>query len=274
MVVDNVYDNPSLHNSLSFIIATIFFSFQIFCDFSGYSDMAIGAARIMGFKLMTNFNRPYQSKSISEFWKRWHISLSSWFRDYLYISLGGNRVTIPRWYFNLFIVFLVSGLWHGANWTFVIWGALHGFYLVFALVTKNIREKINKILFFDKIPSLQVVTTFILVGFAWIFFRAKNLDTALYIIKHMFSGIPELVRNIQNHQSVFENLGLGKGGIIFCVFLILFLETVHFIQNRKNITEIFLSKPLYIRWTVYYVLIFAILCLGASASRQFIYFQF
>ena len=120
IVVDTVYNNPEQHNSLTLIIATIFFAFQIFCDFSGYSDMAIGAARVMGFKLMTNFDKPYQSKSIHEFWKRWHISLSTWFRDYFYISLGGNRVSIPRWYLNLFLVFLVSGLWHGANWTFVI----------------------------------------------------------------------------------------------------------------------------------------------------------
>ncbi len=123
ILVNQVYDNPTNYKGLPLIFATIFFSFQIFCDFSGYSDMAIGAAKVMGFKLMTNFNRPYSSKSISEFWKRWHISLSTWFRDYLYISFGGNRVSIPRWYFNLFFVFLVSGLWHGAKWTFVIWGA-------------------------------------------------------------------------------------------------------------------------------------------------------
>src|SRR5678815_1064118 len=124
LYVGAVYNNPTHHTGLSFIMATIFFAFQIYCDFSGYSDIAIGAAKVMGFKLMTNFNRPYFARSISEFWKRWHISLSTWFKDYLYISLGGNRVSVPRWYFNLFIVFLVSGLWHGANWTYIIWGCL------------------------------------------------------------------------------------------------------------------------------------------------------
>ena len=174
VIVDSVYNNPEQYNSFSLIVATVFFSFQIYCDFSGYSDMAIGAARILGFKLMINFNNPYQSKSFHEFWTRWHISLSTWFRDYLYISLGGNRVTIPRWYLNLFIVFLISGLWHGASWTFVVWGALHGFYLVFELITKGTRRRINKIIHLDKLPFLSAITTFSFVTFAWIFFRANN----------------------------------------------------------------------------------------------------
>lgn len=138
--VNQVYDNPQNYEGISMVIATVFFAFQIYCDFSGYSDIAIGSAQVMGFKLMQNFNRPYFSKSISEFWKRWHISLSTWFRDYLYIPLGGNRVGIPRWYFNLFFTFMVSGLWHGANWTFVIWGALHGTYLIIGILTRNFRE--------------------------------------------------------------------------------------------------------------------------------------
>lgn len=274
IAVDSIYDNPQQHNSLSLIIATVFFTFQIFCDFSGYSDMAIGVARIMGFKLMTNFNRPYSSKSIQEFWKRWHISLSTWFKDYLYISLGGNRVTIPRWYLNLFIVFLVSGLWHGANWTFIIWGALHGFYLVFALITNNSREKFNKFFRFDKVPALSVVTTYLLVTFAWIFFRAKDVRTALYIAKHIFIGIPDVVKKIREHQSVFESMGLGNINFALCIVLILFLETVHYIQGKKNLSEIFNQKPVYIRWTLYYGVILAILFLGVFENRKFIYFQF
>src|ERR1035437_2524256 len=238
IVVDSVYNNPQQHNSLSLVIATVFFSFQIFCDFSGYSDMAIGAARIMGFKLMTNFNKPYQSKSIHEFWKRWHISLSSWFKDYLYISLGGNRVTIPRWYLNLFIVFLISGLWHGANWTFVIWGALHGFYLVFSLITKDFRKKINKMFFLDKILFLPALTTFGLVAFAWIFFRADNVYTAIYISKHIFTGIPEIINKLVAHQSVFEYVGVEKSDLVLSVLLILFLEIVHYVQSNKSISEI------------------------------------
>jgi alginate O-acetyltransferase complex protein AlgI len=274
IVVDTVYNQPQLHNSLSLIIATVFFTFQIFCDFSGYSDMAIGAARIMGFKLMTNFNKPYQSKNIHEFWKRWHISLSSWFKDYLYIAIGGNRVTIPRWYLNLFIVFLISGLWHGANWTFIIWGALHGFYLVFALFTKNFQEKFNKLLHLDKIPFLSVLTTFALVTYAWIFFRANDVRSALYISKHIFTGIPVLFQKLLLHQSIFEYLGLTKKDLILSVFLIFFLETIHYIQNKRNISEIFLQKPFYIRWSIYYGFVLVIVFWGVFENRQFIYFQF
>jgi D-alanyl-lipoteichoic acid acyltransferase DltB (MBOAT superfamily) len=274
ILVDTVYNNPQQHNSLSLIIATLFFSFQIFCDFSGYSDMAIGAARIMGFKLMTNFDKPYQSKSIHEFWKRWHISLSSWFKDYFYISLGGNRVTIPRWYLNLFIVFLVSGLWHGANWTFVIWGSLHGFYLVFALVTKDFREKFNKLFLLNKITFLPALTTFVLITFTWIFFRANGMHSAIYITKHIFTGIPDLVSKFVNHQTVFEYMGLSGNDLILSVLLILFLETVHYIQRKKSISAILMLNPTYIGWAVYYVLIFVILFFGVFENRQFIYFQF
>lgn len=274
IVVDTVYHNPQQYNSLSLIIATVFFTFQIFCDFSGYSDMAIGAARIMGFKLMTNFDKPYQSKSINEFWKRWHISLSTWFKDYLYITLGGNRVTIPRWYLNLFIVFLVSGLWHGANWTFVIWGALHGFYLVFALITKDFRERFNKLFHLDKVPILSVLSTFILVAFAWIFFRANSVHTAFYIAKNIFAGMPKIISKFLNHQSVFENIGLERKELVLSVLLIFFLESVHYLQSKVNLSVIFMQKPIYVRWAVYYGFIIAILFLGVFENRQFIYFQF
>jgi alginate O-acetyltransferase complex protein AlgI len=274
IVTDTVYNNPQHHNSLSLIIATVFFSFQIFCDFSGYSDMAIGAARIMGFKLMTNFNKPYQSKSIHEFWSRWHISLSTWFRDYLYISIGGNRVTIPRWYLNLFIVFLISGLWHGANWTFVIWGAMHGFYLVFALVTNDFRLKFNKLFLLDKIPLLSVLTTFTLVTFSWIFFRANNIKSALYISKHIFTGLPDVYNKFIDHNPVLEYIGLSQKDMVLSVLLIIFLETVQYIQRKRNFSDIFLKKPIYIRWSAYYGLFFAILFFGVFENRQFIYFQF
>jgi alginate O-acetyltransferase complex protein AlgI len=274
VVVDNVYNHPYSHNSLSFIIATVFFAFQIFCDFSGYSDMAIGAARVMGFKLMTNFNKPYQAKSIHEFWSRWHISLSTWFRDYFYIALGGNRVTIPRWYLNLFIVFLVSGLWHGANWTFVIWGALHGFYLVFALVSNKLREKINQRLYLNKIHFLPSLTTFILVSFAWIFFRADSVDKAFYIVSKTFTGIPGIFKSVMNHQPVLQYLGVSNANLIFSFFLIIFLELWHHFQNKIDFAKALKEKPIYVRWAVYYAVIIAILFLGVFENRQFIYFQF
>ena len=186
--VNSVYDHPKDFHGFQTILATAFFSFQIFCDFSGYSDIALGSAQVMGFKLMVNFNRPYFSKSISEFWKRWHISLSTWFRDYLYISLGGNRVSKLRSYFNQFIVFLISGLWHGANWTFVIWGSLHGAYLIIGRFTYQFRAKLGSKSGLGKVLQLnsliQIITTFTLAAFAWIFFRAATLSDALTIIKN------------------------------------------------------------------------------------------
>ena len=275
VVVDKVYNDPYPYNCLSLIIATFFFTFQIFCDFSGYSDMAIGAARILGFRLMTNFNKPYQSKSIHEFWERWHISLSTWFKDYLYIPLGGNRVTIPRWYLNLFIVFLISGLWHGANWTFIIWGALHGFYLIFSIITSTIRNRINRFFHFNKAPFISIITTFALVSFAWIFFRAHSIDTALYIAKSIIKGIPEILLNIiKNHSIDFEYLGVSNLNIIILFSLIIFLELIQYIQTKKSISEILIKQPTYIRWSIYYIFIFSILFLGVFENRQFIYFQF
>lgn len=192
IIVNQVYNDPRHHNATMLCIASVFFAVQIYCDFSGYSSIAIGAARTMGFNLMKNFDNPYQARSINEFWKRWHISLSTWFRDYLYISLGGNRVSVPRWYFNLFLVFLVSGFWHGANWTFLIWGALHGFYLVTALLFKKqlalISQKMQDWGLAWANGVVQVFITILLVTFAWIFFRANTLSDAAYIIGKIFSG--------------------------------------------------------------------------------------
>ncbi|MFD2718422.1 MBOAT family O-acyltransferase [Hymenobacter monticola] len=186
-MVNEVYNKPNYFHGLPVIIATVFFAIQIYCDFSGYSDMALGTARVMGFELMKNFDRPYFSKSIGEFWRRWHISLSTWFKDYLYISLGGNRVSIPRGYFNLFFVFMVSGLWHGANWTFIAWGALHGFYQIFGRLTKDTRQLIiqKTRLSFLNHSVITISTTFILVTFAWIFFRANTISDAFLIIRSM-----------------------------------------------------------------------------------------
>lgn len=271
VVVDSVYNHPQNFNSLGLIVATVFFAFQIYCDFSGYSDMAIGIARVMGFKLMTNFNKPYQAKSLNEFWLRWHISLSSWFRDYLYIPLGGNRVSIPRWYLNLLIVFVISGLWHGASWTYIIWGALHGFYLIFALITKSFRQKFNHAVFIDKFSFLSVLTTFLLVCFAWIFFRADNLQIAFYIVKNMFTGIPSLIKNPHH---IIQDYGLNNKEMALSIFLIVFLEGFNYLQSHKKILQVFAQKPVYIRWIAYYALLMMILVFGEFSDRQFIYFQF
>lgn len=277
--VNQVYDNPQNFEGISFVIATVFFAFQIYCDFSGYSDIAIGAAQVMGFKLMQNFNRPYFAKSIREFWQRWHISLSTWFRDYLYIPLGGRRVTIPRWYLNLFITFLVSGLWHGANWTFVIWGALHGLYLISGIRTEKLREKIVSITGIGKHPFLhkliQVVFTFSLVCFAWIFFRAKDFETAMYIIKNMFAHIGNITSIFSAERFHILYLDNTLFDFSFAVLLILFLELIELIQRKGNLIEFINSKNIVFRWLVYYLLLIAIILFGQfELSSQFIYFQF
>ena len=254
-VVDNVYNNPLEHHGLSLIVATVFFAFQIFCDFSAYSDMAIGAAQVMGFKLMKNFDRPYHSKSIQEFWSRWHISLSTWFRDYLYISLGGNRVPIPRWYFNLFIVFLISGLWHGANWTFVVWGALHGFYLVFGLITKNKRKAIGQSIGLNNFPNLnnflQISTTFALTAFAWIFFRADSITNGWYIILHAITGLYTDLYKLAHHLPLNIKLGLPKSELLIGVGAILLMECIHILQNKYCLRDWIRSRPVYQRWCIY-----------------------
>ena len=277
VLVDYVYDKPFQHTGLSFIIATVFFSFQIFCDFSGYTDMAIGIARVMGFNLMKNFNSPYHAESIRDFWSRWHISLTTWFRDYLYIPLGGNRVTVPRWYLNLFIVFLISGLWHGANWTFIVWGALHGFYLIFALVTKRARADLSKRAGLSNYPTfnraIQILTTFSLVSFAWIFFRARSINIAFYIVKSIATQTLNDVRNLFNSSSHL-NLGLIRQDVIIVVLLILLLEGVHIIQKKYNIAQLLNTRPVLVRWSLYYVFLLLLISLVHSGSKQFIYFQF
>ena len=259
ILVDYTYGNVGSQNGTSLLLGTVFYSFQIYCDFSGYSEIAIGAAKIMGFKLMTNFNAPYFSKSISEFWKRWHISLSTWFKDYLYIPLGGSKVTIPRWYLNLFIVFLISGLWHGANWTFVIWGALHVFYQIAGLERKRIFKSFklnisNKL--FGKLS--RVVFTFALVSFAWIFFRAANVSQAFQVISKIFS--------ISFHDKL--NVNLNSNEIIFSFILIALLSL------KEKYLMIIPTKNNFKFYTIFILLAFACYLFGVFNNKQFIYFQF
>jgi alginate O-acetyltransferase complex protein AlgI len=266
--VNVVYADPHSFHGTQLLIATFFFTFQIYCDFSGYSSIAIGTARILGITLMQNFRRPYIATSIRDFWQRWHISLSTWFRDYLYIPLGGSRVPLLRGYFNTFIVFLVSGLWHGANWTFVIWGALHGFYMVFAKITQPVRDRINKITGLDRMPELlkglQIAFTFILASFAWIFFRARSLNDSLYIINHIFK-----LETIQNFNLFEFSIDFYLG-----ILLILFLFIIEAMEERSGFFEKIKVSPALVRWTIYFASILSLLVLGVWKSADFIYFQF
>ena len=266
LYVDMVYGNPYDYSGKSLILATWFFTVQIYCDFSAYTDMARGCGKMLGFDLSENFNFPYFARSIHDFWKRWHITLTSWFRDYLYIPLGGNRAAYLRWMINIMIVFLVSGLWHGASWTFVVWGGLHGFFYLTEQVGKPLFQKA---LGAFSIPDLllrpvQIFITFNLVAFAWIFFRADSFEKAFHIATHLFSdmGAP-----LQMGSSVFTT-------IITLALLACFtvLETGRLLMmNQKTGFTMRIPYPVKSVWMVG---ILITTFLFGAASSQFIYFHF
>jgi alginate O-acetyltransferase complex protein AlgI len=276
--VNTVYNDPHHYQGISLMIATVFFALQIFCDFSGYSDIARGSAEVMGFDLMVNFNRPYSSRSIAEFWKRWHISLSTWFRDYLYVSMGGNRVSRPRWYFNLFFTFLISGLWHGANWTYVIWGALNGFYLIAEIVVGNWRQR-----WFPRsgapagFPVGAVLRTFCLACFAWIFFRANNVQDAYYVAGHLLQGLTSVPKHLREITYLREMILLGQTPqeLMLALLGLTIVFGAHLVQGKPGLAASFSRQPVVLRWGVYYAALILILFFGAfNQSQQFIYFQF
>ncbi|AEY67098.1 putative membrane protein involved in D-alanine export [Clostridium sp. BNL1100] len=270
LVVNSVYGNPTSVNGFSLVIATYFFAFQIFCDFSGYTDIARGASRVMGIELMQNFKRPYFSKTISEFWRRWHISLSSWFTDYVYIPLGGNRCAKWKWFHNTMIVFLLSGLWHGANWTYVIWGGLNGFYLVFAIISKNIRGKITKWTGIDKFPNVnkmvKVFCTFNLICFSWIFFRASSFTEAVTIIKRIFMDFSLKID--------IGRAGVSRYQLSLCFGVIVLLLAVQLFQRNKKIINELNTQHVVYRWIIYYSALIFIIIFGVFNTSSFIYFQF
>jgi alginate O-acetyltransferase complex protein AlgI len=271
--VNAVYDSPFQYQGFPLIVATILFSIQIYCDFSGYSDIAIGAAKVMGFDLMKNFDRPYFSASISEFWKRWHISLSTWFRDYLYISLGGNRVVKWRWYYNLFITFLLSGLWHGADWTYVTWGALNGVYLILEAFTLSFRQKFFEFVKLKNTIFLRVFSiavTYSLICIAWIFFRAHDFPSAVYILQNIPVNLKESSKTLLS-----ANFGLDLYGYVLAILSIFILFSVEFIQGKYSIYIWVKNRPKAIRYGLYSLLILTILFIGSfDSNQQFIYFQF
>lgn len=272
-MVNTAYNDIESSSGWALLFATYLFSIQIYCDFSGYSDIALGSARILGINLMENFRTPYFAKSIAEFWKRWHISLSTWFRDYLYITLGGNKTTKSKWLSNLMIVFLISGLWHGANWTFMIWGFLHGAYLIFSELTKSYRTGIMRFFFIKQDSGidkfLNVFITFNLVAFAWIFFRANNTQDAFLVINKIassFSGMSLSHLSKEIHQGVFM---IAPGGIRMAVALVVFLFACEY---KISFATLQLSK---VQNFFYFIaLLMLIILFGQSIQEQFIYFQF
>jgi D-alanyl-lipoteichoic acid acyltransferase DltB (MBOAT superfamily) len=280
VVVDSVYNDPSSFAGPAFVLATICFAIQIYCDFSGYSDIAIGAARILGVKLMRNFDQPYLANSIPDFWRRWHISLSTWFRDYVYIPLGGNRLSVPRWRINLLIVFLISGLWHGANWTFVIWGGVHGILFVFHGLTKPLRQRIVISLRLDRMPrihqTIRIVMTFLLVTFAWIFFRSNSLSDAYYIVGHLTKGWSALLNYSEISNLTHAVLGIPgfKIGSVVMVSWAAIIIAMFLVEHSEEPLRMFRGWSSKVRWLVYWVLLLTILVFGSFDQSAFIYFQF
>jgi len=256
--VNQVYDNPVQYSSLEVLMAVLLFSFQIYADFYGYSTIALGSARLLGVTIMDNFKTPYLSKSITEFWSRWHISLSTWFRDYLYIPLGGNKVTLPRWTINIMIVFMVSGLWHGASWTFVVWGALHGLMRILEkYFSKIFNFKIHEGWSFLNV--LLVIKTFLITSFIWIFFRAESFSKAKLVVK-------ALVKNLHvPAQDLNFSLPLA-----FAVLMMAF--DIYTYNSRFDAKLLQLRSPY--RWAFYTCLIFCLCVLSGTRKFTFIYFQF
>ena len=255
--VQSIYGNYELYTGFTLLFATYLFAIQIYCDFSGYSDIAIGSARILGYDLMENFKTPYFSKSITEFWRRWHISLSSWLRDYLYINLGGNRKGRILTYRNLMITMLLGGLWHGASWNFVIWGFLHGLYLGLERVF-NFPSYIDSKSTITKIIS--GVITFNLVSLAWIFFRAENFTNAIGIISRIFESDYFLNIKIQD-SNIFISI------IINVVVFLILEKVISKFNQSKNFNNLY--TPL-----LHVLLIILIVLFGVNEGAQFIYFQF
>ena len=265
-LVNNMFSNYTDYNGSSLLIGAFLFAFQIYGDFSGYSDIAIGTARLFGFDLMQNFAFPYFSRDIAEFWRRWHISLSTWFRDYVYIPLGGSRGSIRMRIRNIFIIFVLSGFWHGANWTFIIWGTLHAIYFLPLMLLNKNRVNTNIVAEGKYFPTLKetfsMILTFTLVAIALVFFRAENLTHAINFLNGMFSF------------SLFE---IPKKGTLFITILewLMFFIVIEWLgrENKYAIEKLTTKWNIVFRWLFYYGLVITII-LNISKPEQFIYFQF
>lgn len=280
VLVDTVFNNYQMHEWFGLSVGAVSFALQIYCDFASYSTIAIGAARVMDFRLMENFDTPYFARSIPEFWKRWHISLSTWFRDYLYIPMGGSRCSKWKRYRNLMVTFLVSGLWHGAAWTYVVWGGIHGLYQIIGYELKGVKAWINEKLG-TKTDCLsyklgQAIITFVLTDFAWIFFRSNSLRDAFGYIRRVFTRL--------DFWSLFNgeiyNLGLERpelNVLLMALLLLLLVDLIRYFR-KERLDEFLRGQNLWFRWAVLLFLIGAIAVFGIYGpgydAKQFIYFQF
>jgi D-alanyl-lipoteichoic acid acyltransferase DltB (MBOAT superfamily) len=270
LYVEEVFDKPHLYSGAPVALATALFAVEILCDFSGYCDIAVGCARLLGVDLMENFRRPYLATSMRDFWSRWHISLSTWFRDYVYIPLGGNRVGRARWFSNLFITFVVSGLWHGANLTFLLWGAIHGACLILGITLAPIRAGLVQRLALHRFPralhAAAVLFTFSIVCLAWIPFRARSIDDALQLYQALIprgGGSPLLV-DIPSCATELAIAALAIAALI----------VVHLLQERGRLAPLVARIPAFLTPGLEYVAALTILLFGKLQGQQFIYFQF
>lgn len=256
LYVDTIFNNYEYQTGSSCLVASILYAFQIYTDFAGYSLMAIGVGGIMGFDLINNFRRPYLSVSVTDFWKRWHISLSTWLKDYVYIPMGGNRCSKARNYFNIFITFLVSGIWHGANWSFILWGILHG---MFQIIEKALGIQKHDSKGFTRI--IRILTTFILVTFAWIFFRMPTIGDAMNVIAKIFTDISSTIYTGNNSNTVL------------CIAAVVTVLAKDWIEEFSTFS-LFHNRNTIVRWTSYLVVLFSILLFGVLDSSSFIYASF
>lgn len=275
LLVNEVYNNYSKYGFLEIAIATVLFAIQIYCDFGGYTNIARGAAKVMGFELMQNFRQPYLATSIKEFWRRWHISLTSWFTDYLYIPLGGNRKGILRKYFNIFVVFGISGLWHGASWNYIAWGLLHAVYQILGDIKGKFvnrylpqRECVWGGTFSQRLR--KVIITFVLVDIAWVFFVASGFRTALHILRQMFQ--------VFQTTSVYA-IGLNRGNwamLLFGIVILLIVDILH--EQGKSIFKLVNEQEIWFRGILYLGLVWSVIMFGVYGigydTSEFIYFQF
>jgi len=271
--VNLIFDNPSAYSGPILIIGAVFFAFQIYGDFSGYTDIALGISRLLGFELLRNFSYPYFSRDIAEFWRRWHISLSSWFRDYLYIPLGGSRTGIWKKIRNTFIIFIVSGFWHGANWTFIAWGFLNALYIMPLIIFSKNRDHLAIVAENRSLPSfrefISMAVTFMLTTFAWIFFRAESISAACSYIRSIWKGIPDIHGYAAAAGFLYWNVGFTLPFLICFFFFIEWMGR----RDKYALESIGNTWPRWSRWTFYYLLI-ASCIIYIDKGQNFIYFQF
>lgn len=270
---NTIFNNSTDYSGATLALGSLFFAFQIYCDFSGYSDIALGTARLFGIDLLRNFAFPYFSRDIAEFWRRWHISLSSWFRDYLYIPLGGSKGGIWMKLRNTFIIFLVSGFWHGANWTFIMWGFLNALFIMPSIIFKTNRNNLDIVAKGEYLPSikefLSMCLTFSLTLFAWIFFRANNMHHAFNYIQSMFIGL----LHKSSYIAALNFLNMKTGYYIPILMLLFIIIEWAGREQQYALAKMGLNWHKQLRWAVYYTIVFAILYFGGK-EQQFIYFQF